>query len=231
VDRGPAGELSPEVVVGTLVVGGAPVEQATVEARLKRPAARPLTINPRPDVVRALAITGRRTIQLGESADGLSFSINGRPYDENRTDVTVHVGDVEEWTNRNPTSERHVFHIHQSEFLVESVNGAPPDFPGLLDTVDVPYAKDGKPGVVKVVIPFTNPRLAGTFVFHCNLSAHEDGGMMANIRVLPKPTLAEDAWNGLRRLAGLSAPAEAADESAPAGLTGGICSSPAAGTE
>jgi hypothetical protein len=49
--------------------------------------------------------------------------------------------------------------------------------------------------------------------------------------VLPKPTLAEDAWDGLRRLAGLAAPAEDADESAPAGLTGAICRSPTAGRE
>ena len=57
--------------------------------------------------------------------------------------------------------------------------------------------------MVKVMIPFTNPRIAGEFVFHCHLADHEDGGMMANIRVLPRRTLAEDAWDGLRRLAGL----------------------------
>ena len=229
VDTGPGGDPNPEAVIGTLVVGGAPVEHAAIDARLKRPAAHPETISPRPDLVRALAITGRRTIELDESADGTEFSINGRAYDENRTDVTVHVGDVEEWTIRNPTAERHVFHIHQTEFLVETVDGVRPAFQGLVDTADVPYAQNGKPGEVKLLIPFTNPRIAGTFVFHCHLAEHEDGGMMANIRVLPRRTLAADAWDGLRRLAGLE-PTEGAG-AGPDDLAGAICRSPAAATE
>jgi len=31
-----------------------------------------------------------------------------------------------------------------------------------------------------------NPDAAGTFLYHCWLLEHEDGGMMGTIRVLPK---------------------------------------------
>ena len=82
------------------------------------------------------------------------------------------------------------------------------------------------------MIPFTNPRIAGEFVFHCHIAEHEDHGMMANIRVLPKPTVAEDLWDGLRRLAGLGLAGGAADDApAPDRLPGGICRAPVAGNE
>jgi FtsP/CotA-like multicopper oxidase with cupredoxin domain len=35
-----------------------------------------------------------------------------------------------------------------------------------------------------VKIPFAQ---LGTFVFHCHILEHEDGGMMAAIRVVPAP--------------------------------------------
>jgi FtsP/CotA-like multicopper oxidase with cupredoxin domain len=39
------------------------------------------------------------------------------------------------------------------------------------------------PGVVKVKVPFTNPLVVGKFPFRCHILEHEDGGMMANVRV------------------------------------------------
>lgn len=30
---------------------------------------------------------------------------------------------------------------------------------------------------------FRNPEIVGTFVFHCHILEHEDGGMMGSIRV------------------------------------------------
>jgi FtsP/CotA-like multicopper oxidase with cupredoxin domain len=32
---------------------------------------------------------------------------------------------------------------------------------------------------------FRNPRIVGTFVYHCHLLEHEDGGMMGTIQVTP----------------------------------------------
>lgn len=38
-------------------------------------------------------------------------------------------------------------------------------------------------GQVKVIIPFTDPVIAGKFVYHCHIGEHEDNGMMATIEV------------------------------------------------
>jgi FtsP/CotA-like multicopper oxidase with cupredoxin domain len=33
-------------------------------------------------------------------------------------------------------------------------------------------------------VDFRNPAIRGTFVFHCHMLDHEDGGMMATIKVI-----------------------------------------------
>jgi hypothetical protein len=98
---------------------------------------------------------------------------------------------------------------------VTEVNGEQADYPGLRDVIDIPYKKNGKPGFVKMLVPFLNPIMVGEFVYHCHIVGHEDAGMMANIRVLPRQTAAEEAWDKLTRLAGLATP-----ETDPS-LTGG----------
>src|ERR1700724_943513 len=40
-----------------------------------------------------------------------------------------------------------------------------------------------EPPSVKLRMDFRNPRIVGTFVCHCHLLEHEDGGMMGTIRV------------------------------------------------
>ncbi len=131
---------------------------------------------------------------FSESADGNTFFIDGKQYDPARDDVTVNLGDVEEWTVQNVSGERHVFHIHQLDFLVTSINQQDVDETGLRDVIDLPYQQNGVPGEVKIVIPFTNPLMVGRFVFHCHIVGHEDGGMMANVVVLgPGQTTAAPA--------------------------------------
>lgn len=94
-------------------------------------------------------------------------------------------GDRVELTLRNLSGERHVFRIHQIDFLVKSINHQDIDETGLRDVADIPYQQDGVPGEVKVIIPFTDPNMVGRFVFHCHIVEHEDKGMMANVVVLP----------------------------------------------
>jgi suppressor of ftsI len=184
VDTGPQGDPNPRVQLAALSVTGLPLDTAALQARLRLPADNPGTVGTTPADVAALPITRRRVVTFSETADGNTFFIDGREYDESRDDITVTLGDVEEWTLRNVSGERHVFHIHQLDFLVTSVNGVtqPPD--NLNDVVDLPYAQNGVPGEVKVIIPFTDPVMVGRFVFHCHIVGHEDAGMMANLVVL-----------------------------------------------
>ena len=43
---------------------------------------------------------------------------------------------------------------------------------------------------VKVRMDFRDPNIVGTFVYHCHILQHEDGGMMGEIQVLPSSGLA-----------------------------------------
>jgi FtsP/CotA-like multicopper oxidase with cupredoxin domain len=101
--------------------------------------------------------------------------------------MIVSNGDVEDWIIENRTQELHAFHIHQLHFLLIQSSGVPVDEPFLRDTVNVQYW-DGKSSTypsVKLRMDFRNPRIVGTFVYHCHLLEHEDGGMMGTIQVTP----------------------------------------------
>jgi len=103
-------------------------------------------------------------------------------------DITVQQGDVEDWIIENRTQELHAFHIHQIHFMLLEWFGLPVNEPFLRDTVNVPFW-DGKTSVypmVKLRIDFRDPNSIGTFVYHCHLLEHEDGGMMGVIRVVPR---------------------------------------------
>jgi hypothetical protein len=109
-------------------------------------------------------------------------------------------GSVEEWTVQNQTLENHEFHLHQLHFLVESQdnfteNGSTTDASingQVLDTIQVPFwdgnASDPYPSVT-LKMDFRGPD-TGDFVYHCHIAEHEDGGMMAIIRIEPSRTAA-----------------------------------------
>ena len=66
--------------------------------------------------------------------------------------------------------------------------------PFLRDTVNVPFY-DPKMGAfpsVRVRMDFRDPNTVGTFVYHCHLLEHEDGGMMGTIRVQPASPVVPD---------------------------------------
>lgn len=184
VDTGPQGDPNPDVELALLEVSGPSMADPALMSRLTEPAVNRATAGPTIESIAALPITRQRTITFSETEDGNTFFIDGRTFDVNRNDIVVNLGDVEEWTVRNVSGERHVFHIHQLDFLVESINNQDIDETGLRDTIDVPYQQNGVPGEVKLIIPFTNPVMVGRFVYHCHLAEHEDNGMMANIVVL-----------------------------------------------
>ncbi len=184
VDTGPAGDPNPLVRLATLSVEGDPVEQGDITQRMAQPAANRASIQPTVEDVTALTTTRKRTIRFSESSDGKHFFIDGRAFNPSRDDITVRLGDVEEWSLYNASNELHVFHIHQLDFLVLDINDGDIDARGLRDTIDMPYARNGQPGQVRIKIPFTNPAMVGRFPFHCHILEHEDAGMMATVKVV-----------------------------------------------
>lgn len=103
---------------------------------------------------------------------------------------------TEEWELVNVAGELHNFHMHQTKFFVYP-EGAPEGDGGvLMDNVPLPTGGatcDGtvaawrsgecKVQTIKVGIPFAE---VGDFVYHCHIGEHQDGGMMAHIRVIAK---------------------------------------------
>jgi FtsP/CotA-like multicopper oxidase with cupredoxin domain len=101
--------------------------------------------------------------------------------------ITTHQGAVEDWTIQNRTLENHEFHFHQLHFLVQSQSGfsVPQEIGQFLDMIQVPYWSGSGPyPSVTVRLDFRGVDI-GDFVYHCHILGHEDGGMMAIIRVLP----------------------------------------------
>lgn len=233
VDTGPTGLPSPRARLGTFVVEGTPVAGGDELARrLERPAASPGSIAITGEQVRRMPVTRRRTFTFSDAPDFSAFYINGKTYNENRIDTVVRNGDVEEWTLRNTAGEAHVFHIHQTSFLVTEINGVRQDYPGLRDVINIPWQVNGRPGEVKVIIPFTNPRMVGRFVYHCHIVGHEDLGMMQNIEVLPKlPKRTDSAglWDRLQNLAVAASPRPPAGPAAGALASRALASASAAG--
>ncbi len=100
--------------------------------------------------------------------------------------IIVHAGTVEDWTVQNRAQEDHVFHIHQLHFQVMAIDGVAVNDPALRDTYDIPYWSGSGPyHSVTVRMDFSDPNVVGTFVYHCHILEHEDGGMMGEIQVLP----------------------------------------------
>jgi FtsP/CotA-like multicopper oxidase with cupredoxin domain len=101
--------------------------------------------------------------------------------------ITTTQGSVEDWTIQNRAEENHEFHLHQVHFLLMAVNGVPvpPSQQQYYDTIQVPFwSGTGPYPSVTVRADFRGPDI-GDFVYHCHILGHEDGGMMAIIRVLP----------------------------------------------
>jgi suppressor of ftsI len=124
----------------------------------------------------------QRTLDFTEDDNG--FYLNGLAFAFSAPPMFVsQSGTVERWTLRNTTGEVHAFHIHQLHFITQDIDGVPQ--PALWrDTLNLPIAHaDGTPSVTHVLLDLRDPIIRGTFLFHCHLLEHEDGGMMAKIVV------------------------------------------------
>jgi len=105
---------------------------------------------------------------------------------DQQPNIVVHAGTVEDWTVQNRAQEDHIFHIHQLHFQVMAINGVAVNDPALRDTMDIPYwSGTGPYPSITVRMDFSDPNVVGTFVYHCHILEHEDGGMMGEIQVLP----------------------------------------------
>jgi len=77
---------------------------------------------------------------------------------------------------------------------VVKVNGQLVPFVGVQDNINVTVR-----GVVKLLMPFTDPVIVSKFVYHCHLLSHQVKGMMAVIEVVdPKSRIAASSRGSKR---------------------------------
>ena len=181
-DAGPDGDPNPVEALATLV-NDSGTQTALHVRRASAPLVRnPYTAGPVP------APSAEHTIVFTENVVTNQFFINGQVFDPNAApQIISHVGTTESGAILNETGEVHAFHLHQVHFLVEAVNGVPVSPMHWVETVNVPYETPGEgteqPGSVTALADFRDPVVRGTFVYHCHILEHEDGGMMAKIVV------------------------------------------------
>jgi FtsP/CotA-like multicopper oxidase with cupredoxin domain len=197
VDTGPAGENDPTRPLATIVAEPDAPEPAVRLVASPVPFLQPSSVwlgDVKPVRTRTLYFSEQpHDPKDPKSKTDFFITVEGQApklFDPNdkTPNIIAQQGDVEDWIIENRTRELHAFHIHQTHFLLEEWNGVPVDEPFLRDTVNVAYwdGKSRQYPSVKLRMDFRDPNTIGTFVYHCHLLEHEDGGMMGVIRVLPK---------------------------------------------
>jgi FtsP/CotA-like multicopper oxidase with cupredoxin domain len=153
-----------------------------------------------------MQISSTRTFQFSEIQPTQFFitqvSAGQQPtlFDSNNPPAVVTTqGSVEKWIVQNIAQENHEFHMHQIHFKVLSqdnfeINGtqqAPAIDGQFLDMIETPFWDNVKnpnqssAPQVELLMDFRGMDI-GDFVYHCHILSHEDLGMMAIIRVLPR---------------------------------------------
>jgi FtsP/CotA-like multicopper oxidase with cupredoxin domain len=197
VDTGPAGENDPTRPLATIVAEPDAPEPRVRLAASPAPLPRPSSIwlgDVKPVRTRTLYFSEKpHDPKDPNSPTDFYITVEGQePKLFDPSDMTPNIvaqqGDVEDWIIENRTQEVHAFHIHQIHFMLLEWNGVPLDEPFLRDTINVAYwdGKSRQYPSVKLRMDFRDPNVVGTFVYHCHLLEHEDGGMMGVIRVVPK---------------------------------------------
>jgi suppressor of ftsI len=171
--QGPFGSPPPPQPIAYLISTGDPVD----------PQPLPTTLLPFVDL-RQVPVDVRRSITFQVTGNpnsptfgGQGFVIDGQPFDHNRIDQFANLGATEEWTVNNTSDLFHPFHIHINPIQVVAVNGQPFDALSYVDTVPVP------PNGGSITFRTRYLDFPGTWVYHCHILGHEDGGMMGIIQV------------------------------------------------
>ncbi|MFK4836639.1 multicopper oxidase family protein [Microbacterium sp. ZW T2_14] len=109
-------------------------------------------------------------------------NINDRQMDLGRVDVVATVDTSEVWTVRNANPLPHSFHVHDTQFRILSVDGAPPParLAGYKDTIALERDRE-----YRLLVRFDDYADPTTpYMYHCHLLWHEDQGMMGQFLVV-----------------------------------------------
>lgn len=127
----------------------------------------------------AEAAHSRRVVLDGDGSTG--FTIDGRTFDPDRTDLVAQLGTLEIWEVENRHTVDHPFHLHSYRVQVLDRDGVPEPYRAWYDTVHVRAGE-----TVRLAVPFVGG--PGRTVYHCHIASHEDLGMMGVLEVVGPPT-------------------------------------------
>ncbi len=109
------------------------------------------------------------------------FRINGLPYWKAKP-FTARLGETQLWTVRNDTDWDHPYHLHGYFFMVVDEQGVPVAPLVWKDTVNIPMRS-----TARVLVTFDER--PGTWMIHCHILDHAEGGLMGTVHVGPgEPT-------------------------------------------
>ena len=136
--------------------------------------------------------TVRRKLYITEDLPNSKFFITvegqvPKQFDPNeKPRIVTRQGAVEDWIIENRSQEIHAFHMHQIHYLLLGRDGQAVSDQVVQDTTMLePWSGSGPYPNIIVRMDFRWPESVGTFLYHCHILDHEDGGMMAKIKVEP----------------------------------------------
>ena len=109
------------------------------------------------------------------------FRINGVPFWKAQP-FKAKIGETQLWTVKNDTDFDHPFHIHGFFFMVVDEKGAPVQPLVWKDTVNIPLKT-----TARFLVTFDNR--PGTWMMHCHILDHAEGGLMGTVQVGDGPVL------------------------------------------
>jgi len=126
--------------------------------------------------------TFRASFSLRHGLSPIMWTINGLPFDPDRSDARVPLGEIELWRVRNDGrvfGRPHPVHVHLAHFQILERNGKPPPAheTGWKDTVALDPGEEAL-----MMIRFEQFR--GRYLFHCHNLEHEDHAMMSRFDVV-----------------------------------------------
>lgn len=110
------------------------------------------------------------------------FEINDTDMEMGRIDETVTVDTTERWIVENTSQLPHSFHVHDVQFRIASIDGAPPppELAGWKDTIFAAPETE-----FELILRFEDYADPDTpYMYHCHLLWHEDQGMMGQFAVV-----------------------------------------------
>ena len=112
-----------------------------------------------------------------QEAGHSEFRINGLPYWK-ATPFHAELGDTQLWTIKNDTDWDHPFHMHGYFFMPVDEQGTPLAPAVWKDTLNVPMKT-----TAHLLVTFDER--PGTWMIHCHILDHAEGGLMGTVQVGP----------------------------------------------